>query len=122
MGLRLADLARVAGLGYGTVCRAVAGLPIGVDLAEKLAATMGVDFPGLIAGEDERRPECGYSPAALEAFVKGLRGRIEEAVAEAHADVARESARRCWFWPSLKVVRGMLTMKCRMEGKEVSLL
>lgn len=105
--LRMEDLARKAGVGYGTVGRALAGVAIGRDLAVKVSAALGVDLAELVAADDERRPASGYCDAAMRHFQRLLMRGAREAIESAYRETEQEAGRRCWFWPGPGKIRDL---------------
>ncbi len=122
MGLRIKDLARTAGVGYGSAARGVKGEPIGADLAERIASALGLQLAETAAPDDERRPASGYSPEAMEHFCKLLKGRFVEAMEQAYRATTAEAGRRCWFWPGIGRVQKLICVRRRTEEGEVDLL
>lgn len=115
--LRMEDLARKAGVGYGTVGRALAGVAIGRDLAVKVSAALGVDLAELVAADDERRPASGYCDAAMRHFQRLLMRGAREAIEAAYRATADEAGRRCWFWPGPGPIKARV--KLVIDGVDV---
>lgn len=114
--LRLDQAAELAGVGYASIWRAEHGEPIGVDLAEKICASLGLDLRETTATDAERRPADGISPEAWRHFAKQARIRIRAAIRQAHRAVAKDAERNCWYWPGMRTVRERIVVRQRMAN------
>lgn len=103
-GLRIIDVASMAGTSYKTAWRCLNLVPVGEDLAARVARALGFRLADVLADPDERRPASGFSPAAVQRFNKHLKHHLDKAVSACHSEIAGEADRRCWFWPSLSTV------------------
>jgi transcriptional regulator with XRE-family HTH domain len=107
-GLTLKDLAARAGVSYRTCWKSTNGRAIGVDLAGRIVAALGVELAAVQAGPDEGRPADGISPEAWAHFLKTFTNRQRKLIDELYREVESEARRRCWFWPRIGVIRERL--------------
>lgn len=122
-GLTIEQLGSLSGVGYTNAARTLRYEPLGIALATRVVESLGLSLAAMTASEDERRPADGISPEAWAKFTRNVRIRIRAAVRQAYRDVAAESQRRCWFWPSQRrVVMRRIAVRQLTERGEVSLL
>lgn len=121
LGLRLDAAAKRAGIGYASLWRAEHGVPVGMDLAAKICAGLGLELRDATAADAERRPADGISPEAWKSFAKQARIRVRAAIRQAHREVAREAERCCWFWPSMRTIRERVVVRQWTVNGEVEL-
>lgn len=119
--LRLDQAAELAGVGFGSMSRAERGVPVGVDLAAKICAALGIDLQAATATDAERCPRDGISPEAWAKFKKLARIRIRQAIRQAHREIAEEASTRCWFWPSMRIIRERIVVRQWTTKGEVDL-
>lgn len=120
-GLTLQGLARQAGVGYGSAARAVGGRAVGLDVAGRLVAVLGLTLAEATAGEGERRPPGGCSPEALQRFGEIFRPRMRGLIEECHRAIRAEAARRCWFWMTLPQLAESVIVRQATAAGEISL-
>jgi transcriptional regulator with XRE-family HTH domain len=122
LGLTIEGMSERAGVGYTTAWRSLHNEAMGQDLARKLCESLGLTLESATARDEERRPADGISPDAYKHFRRLVRIRLRQAIVTAHRETAAEAGRRCWFWPTRRIVQRRLSIREVTKSGEVVLL
>jgi len=117
-GMNIEFVALIAGVSYKSAWRVLASMPVGQDIAERVADVLGFTVDQVKVAPDACRPANGCSPEAVEYFNRKFKLKVKQLICECHRETGAEARRRCWFWPSFKAVSHRLRVPTLRMGAE----